>query len=257
MPVSPLHPDRPRPRRGVVARSISMAMPIAVALAALAPATAAADRVTGELELEQPAGKPPLRGKAFLDRIDNPYKATKDLDPFRLMVVVLEKEGTKLPEPPPQEPWDLLGDSFERPVIAVLPGSEVLIRNKGRGTPTLTVDGKPDLLPTSPLNPRSERGFKVGAAGTVYTISDADTPHLQGTVVVVASPYRVTPTAKDSRKGSFTLTSEIEDGTYAVKIWYRTGWLEGVSATVTVKDGKADAGTIKIPAGLKTAAAEK
>ncbi len=219
--------------------------------------SAHAGKVTGELELEQPAGKPPMRGKAFLDRIDNPYKPTRDADPFPQMIVVLERDGAKLPEPPPQEPWELLGDSFDRPLISVLPGSEVLIRNKGRGTPTLIVEGHPDLLPTSPLNPRGERGFKVGAAGTFYTIADPETPHIKGAVLVVGTPWRAIPTGRDNRKGSFVINGAVEDGTWTVRIWYRTGWLDGVSATVTVKDGKADVGTIKIPAGLKTAAAAR
>ncbi|MCA9675062.1 MAG: hypothetical protein KC464_08510 [Myxococcales bacterium] len=231
---------------------------VACALLVAAAAPALAGKVTGELELSAPAGKPPLRGKAYLDRIENPYKAPRDADPFPYMIVVLEGDAAKMPEPPPQEAWDLVGDRFDRPLIAVVPGSEVLIRNKGRGTPTLMIDGHADLLPHSPLNPRGERGFKAGAAGTLYELRDEDTPHITGGVVVVATPYHAIAmaSAKDARKGSFSL-SDVPDGTWTLRIWYRTGWLDGVEQTVEVKGSKTTSvSTIKIPAGLPTAASK-
>ena len=112
MPVLPIRHD-----------SWTTRVAVACALLVTAAAPALAGKVTGELELSAPAGKPPLRGKAYLDRIENPYKAPRDVDPFPYMIVVLEGDAAKMPEPPPQEAWDLVGDRFDRPLIAVVPVS--------------------------------------------------------------------------------------------------------------------------------------
>lgn len=210
--------------------------------------TAAAD-VTGKLSVTGTAGRPPLRGKGFLERTENPFLGGRMLDPMPYMVVVLLGDGLPVP-PTPQIKWKLLGESFEKPILPVIAGTDVVIRNEGRRAPSLFIEGDADLLPQTPLNARGERAFKAGEAGTVHQVRDADTPHLAGAVVVVPTAYFAIP-AKD---GTFTIkTDDLKDGTYTIKVWYRTGWLDGVSETIELDDEKAKK-DITLPPGLKIAA---
>lgn len=210
--------------------------------------SAAAD-VTGKLSLTGTAGRPPLRGKAFLERTENPFLGGRMLDPMPYMVVVLI--GENLPVPPtPQLKWKLLGESFEKPILPVIAGAEVVIRNEGRRAPSLFIEDNADLLPQTPLNPRGERAFKAGEAGTVHQIRDADTPHLAAAVVVMPTAYFAIP----GKDGSFTIATDgLPDGKYTIKVWYRTGWLENVSEEITLDDAKAKK-DITLPPGLKIAA---
>lgn len=222
---------------------------LALCLASLEGA-AGAD-VTGKLSISGSAGKPPLRGKAFLDRTENPFLGGKPLDPMPYLVVVLEGDGIQLPAAP-RVKWRLLGESFDRPVLPVVTGTEIVIENEGRRSPTLYVDGSEDLLPKSPLNPRGERAFKAGTAGSVHVVRDADTPHLRGSVLVLGTPYFASP----GKDGKYSIdTAGLADGTYTLRVWYRDGWLEGLDTQVEVSKGKA-AKDITLPPGLKPAAAK-
>jgi hypothetical protein len=216
---------------------------------------AAAD-VNGKLTLTGTAGKPPLRGKAFLDRVENPYLGGKNLDPMPYMVVVLEKDGATLPTPP-QVKWKLLGESFDKPILPVLAGSEVVIQNNGRRAPTLYVEGHDDLIARTPLNKDGERAFKATEAGSLLVVRDEDTPHLTGSVLVLGSPYFAVPASVGEARteGKFSIAG-VADGEYTVKIWYRTGWLEGIDTKITVEKGAAkDPVAITLPPGLSIAGA--
>jgi hypothetical protein len=218
----------------------------------LAPAGTAAADVSGKIALTGTAGKPPLKGKAFLARTENAYLGGKNLDPMPYMVVVLQRDGVTLPTPP-QVKWKLIGESFDHPLLPVLAGSEVVIVNEGRRSPTLYVDGQPDLIPKTPLNKKGERAFKAGEAGSLLVIRDEETPHLSGTVLVLDSPYfsGATSVGKAGTEGKFSIAG-VADGSYKLKVWYRTGWLDGVELDVEVKDGKATK-DITLPPGLKIA----
>jgi hypothetical protein len=209
--------------------------------------TAAAD-VTGKLALPG-TGRPPLRGKAFLERTENPFLGGKMLDPTPHLVVVLIGDGLPVP-PTPQVKWKLLGESFEKPLLPVIAGTEVVIRNDGRRAPSLFIEDNADLLPQTPLNPRGERAFKAGEAGTVHQIRDADTPHLAAAVAVMPTAYFAIP----GKDGAYSIdTDDLPDGTYTLKVWYRTGWLENVTETIELDDEKAKK-DITLPPGLKIAA---
>lgn len=221
---------------------------LSLALVLALTGSAAAD-VTGKVSLTGTAGRPPLRGKAFLARTENPFLGGKMLDPMPYMVVVLIGEGLPVP-PTPQVKWKLLGESFDRPLLPVIAGTDVVIRNDGRRSPSLFIEDNADLLPQTPLNPRGERAFKAGEVGTVHQIRDADTPHLAGAVVVMPTAYFATP----GKDGSFTIdTDKLPDGKYTLKVWYRTGWLENVSEEIELDDEKAKK-DITLPPGLEIAA---
>jgi hypothetical protein len=227
-------------------RTAAAALGLVLALTA----TAHAD-VTGKVSLTGTAGKPPLRGRAFLDRTENPYTGGKMLDPMPYLVVVLTGDSVPAPPAPPQVKWKLLGESFERPLLPVPSGAEVVIQNEGKRAPTLFVEGSPDVLPRTPLNPRGERAFKAGAAGTLHVLKDEDTAHLTGAVLALPSTYFAVP----SKDGKYTIDGDnLPDGEYTLRVWYRTGWLEGADTKINVKDGKASK-DLTLPPGLKLAAA--
>jgi hypothetical protein len=230
-------------------RTLALAVPLLLATTRVA----AAD-VTGKISLTGTAGKPELHGKAFLDRTENPYLGGKTFDPMPYLVVVLEKDGVTLPTPP-QVKWKLLGESFDRPLLPVMAGSEVVIQNEGRRSPTLYVQGNEDLLPKTPLNRKGERAFKVTDAGKLLTVVDDDTPYLTGSVLVLDTPYfaGAVSVGKAGTDGKYAI-SGVADGSYKLKVWYRTGWLDGYEVDVDVKDGKASK-DLTLPPGLKIAGA--
>jgi len=228
-------------------RTAAVALGVVLALTTRAHAD-----VTGKLSLTGNAGRPPLRGKAFLDRTENPYTGGRTLDPMPYLVVVLTGDQLVAPTPAPQIKWKLLGESFEHPLLPVVTGAEVVIQNEGRRSPSLYVDGSPDLLPRTPLNPKGERAFKAGAPGTLHVLRDDDTAHLTGSVLALPSPYFALP----GRDGKYAINGTgLPDGTYTLRVWYRTGWLEGADTQITVKGGKATK-DITLPPGLKLAAAK-
>jgi hypothetical protein len=212
--------------------------------------TASAD-VTGKITLTGNAGRPPLKGRAFTDRVENPFTGGKMIDPAPYLVVVLEPtpEDNFTAPTPPQVRWRLVGESFDHPLLPVLAGTEVLIKNDGRRSPTLYCDGKDDLIAKTPLNKGGERTFKATTAGDVLTILDEDTPHLTGTVVVFDTPYVGLATSNGKREISYDL-KDVPKGTYHLKVWYRSGWVDGVGQDINVdKDGKASA-DLTLPAGF-------
>lgn len=191
--------------------------------------------VSGRVELPstaQPAQ--PLEYKGFLDRAENPTLAVKAFDPTPYIVVVLVPSGTVEAPAPSGVGWDLVGDSFGKPLIAVRTGAEVTIKNKSKRVVMLGAAEDAKLIPAEPINPTGSRPFTPKTAGLI-TVGDKDLPHLHGRVVVVDSPYFAIPDAK----GSFTI-KDVPAGEYKVKVWYMDGWLDRPDDSVT-QDKKGDA----------------
>ncbi len=206
---------------------------------------AAAGPVSGKLDL--PPGAPdraPVRGRAFVDRTPNPLAPVRAVDPLPSIIVALEPAPTtQFPPPPPAAViWDLLGESFARPVLPVRVGGEVLIRNKGRSSPVLVATGKPDLLVKKPLNPTAEVLFIAGKEPGAVELLDASAPHLRGRIVVLASPFFAVPNAK----GEFELAN-VPPGEWLVKVWYDTGWLDRPDDRITVGEKRVEL-NLKLPA---------
>jgi hypothetical protein len=209
---------------------------------AAAAASARAGIVVGKLELPPPPERPALATKGFLDRIENPLAPVRDIDVTREMVIVLE--GGDTPVSPPQVNWELVGESFLRPVVAAPVGAEVVIKDTSKTARTLVAaeDGK--LIPPGPVNPGGTRSFRVAEAGKVYTIGDRDAPHLRATLVVVNTQLIAYP----DEAARFEIT-DAPPGSYKLRIWYRDHWLDGVGGDVTVAArGKTEV-NLKIPVG--------
>lgn len=216
----------------------------AVAVLAMA-APAAAGTVSGKLELPPGApDRPPVRGKAFVDRTPNPLAPVRQVNPLPAIIISLEPAPTTqfAPPPPAAVNWDLLGESFARPVLPVRIGGEVRIRNKGRSSPVLVAAGKPTLLIKKPLNPTAEITFIPGTEPGPIEIIDEASPHLKGRIVVMGSPFFATPNAK----GEWEIPN-VPEGDWVVKVWYDTGWLDRPDDKITVGEKRTEL-TLKLPA---------
>jgi len=218
---------------------------VACALLAAAAGSAAAGPVAGKIEIPtQGPSRPPVRAKGFLDRAPNPVAPLRPVNPFPQMVVVLE--GGPMPVPPPAPAairWDLLGDSFQRPVMAAQAGAEITLRNRGRGAPVIVASGQADLLPKKPLNPTAEVNFSVAQPGVVELV-DETTPYLRARVVIVGSPYYAVP----DDKGRFEI-ADVPPGEWTVRVYYATGWIDQLDDKVTVGPKKVEHNP-KLPPGL-------
>lgn len=208
----------------------------------LGAGTAMAGGVAGKVEVPAAPARAGVTSKGFLDRVENPLAPVKAVATTPHMLVVLDGEapagGT-----PMQIVWDLVGESFAKPVIGAQVGAKVEIKNTSRTPRSLAAKGQPKLLEGGPLNPSGVRSFRVETAG-VIEVGDSDAPHLKGMVVVVASPYFATVDAG----GKFDL-GEVPEGTYKLRVFYGTGWIDQPEQQVVVPaKGKADV-TVKIPAG--------
>lgn len=200
-------------------------------------APAFAGSVTGTVTVPADAGgKRPLTKMAYLTRIENPLVPVKAVDPMPHLVVVLEKDGLELPTAPVAD-LTLLGESFDRPLLPVVAGTKIALKNLkvSRKHPTLYVDGMPDLLPETPFNPGATRDLAVGAeGGKLLALRAKESTTLGASILVLSTPYFAVP---DSA-GKYSIPN-VKEGEYKVRVWYKDGWVEGADTTVKVdaKDG--------------------
>jgi len=203
--------------------------------------TSLAGNVVGRLELPPPPDRPPVVAKGFLDRIENPLATVRPVAVAPQVVVALE--GGAAPESPAQVTWDLVGESFSRPVIVVPIGAEVVIRNPSKTARMLVAAEDPKLIPSGPINPTGNKSFRPTEA-KIYTIGDKDAPHLKGTIVVVNTKHVATVDAA----GKFEI-ADVPEGSYKLRVFYQSGWIDRPDEAVTVPGkGKVDV-SVKVPAG--------
>lgn len=199
-----------------------------MAVLALGAPESTAGTVTGKLEIASLPARAPLQQKGFLERTENPVAPVRPVNVASHMVVVLEGAEAKT-DATAQVQWDLVGESLARPVLAVPAGSEVVIRNQSKTARTLVAVEDPNLLPAGTLNPTGNKSFRVPAP-TVLTITEKATPHLRGTLVVVATPH----VAAVSEANKFELAN-VPEGTYKLRVFYKDAWVHEESVTVPAK----------------------
>jgi hypothetical protein len=244
-------------RPGFSVRSLGI-----VVLWAGAVAPAAAGTVYGRLELPPAPERGPVIAKGFLDRVENPLAEIRKPNIAPYFVVALESEG-KPAVAPPEVKWDVVGESFSRPVVAVPVGAEVVIRNRTRTAWTIGAAEDPKLI-VGPLNPQGSKSFRA-TEPAIYTIGDKDVPHLKGKIVVVATPY----VAWLDDNGRFEIAG-VADGSYKLRVFYydpageahgkKSEWLAFTTDVNVVSRGKASRTevTAKLPAvGLSSGSAGK
>lgn len=211
--------------------------------------TVSAGTVVGKVELPPAPDRPPLQKKGFLDRQINPITPVKKVDTTPYLVVVLEADD-KPPTSPGTVTWDLVGESFARPVLVAPVGAEVLIKNSAKLPHTIDAveDGK--LIPGGPLNPQGTKQFHLPQAGKIYTVTDRDTPHLKGTIAVVNTSY----IAYVDPSGKFEI-NDIPPGGYKARLFYNNAWTD-VSQNVDVPAKAKAEPVIKLAAWPAQAAAK-
>jgi len=204
---------------------------------------ARAGTLVGKLELPAAPERPAQATHGFLDRVENPFALLK---PYSITTqLVVELDGDEKPAAPPQVIWKLVGDSFERPVIAAPAGAEVVIRDDSKTARTLVAKEDGKLIPPGPINPNGTKPFRAGDAGKIYTIGDSDAPHLKGVLIVVNTQYIGYP----DELGRFEIT-DVPPGSYKLRIWYGGKLLDRPDDDVTIAvKGKTDFNP-KVPAGL-------
>jgi hypothetical protein len=209
------------------------------AVAVLAASPARADEnggiVVGTVVLAPPErrGPVPIRNQGFVRRVPNALKSPRAFDPLPEIVVVLD--GATPPEEdrqPPGQPvrYTIIGESFDVPLLPVVTGSVVEIRNAGRNAPRLYSPEQADLVPADPIGPRGERKTrKIEPSHRTFQLRDRELRHLTGRIV--AFPHRyvslVTP------DGRFTI-KDVAPGIWKVRVWYRDGWAEAAEETIEV-----------------------
>ncbi|MBX3161319.1 MAG: hypothetical protein KF773_35480 [Deltaproteobacteria bacterium] len=197
---------------------------IALLVVAALPRAAGAGKVTGKLELPAPPERPPSATRGFLDRVENQIADVQKPAVAPFLLVALESDGAKA-DNPADVTWEIVGDSFGKPIVGVPVGGNLVIVNATRTPRALSAaeDGK---LIDGIVNPNGQKPVKITAA-KVYTITAANAPYLRGKIVGVPSTHF----AYVDATGKFEL--DVPDGSYKVRVFYRDGWIER-DETVTV-----------------------
>jgi hypothetical protein len=234
-------------RDAAAAQKIGAALALALSLGGAAAAQAGT--VTGRVELPAPEKREASETRGYLDAADNAILPVQAFNPTPYLLVVLEAQQPIDVAAPPQASYELRGESFARPVLAVVKGQEVVIKNSGLGPRSLVAKEDPDLIPKGTLNVTGSKSFRVAEAGKVYTIVDPSVPHLRGCIVSVSSPYHVVP----DRDGRFSF-DDVPAGTYKARVFFRDRWL-AVESTVNVPTGPRSKAEVRlpIPAGYRAA----
>ncbi len=199
--------------------------------------------VIGKLDLpKELPRREPAATKGFLERVENRLAEPRPVVVTPYMVVVLDQaEGAQKGAAPGQVHWELVGESFARPVMIAPIGSEVVIKNVSKTARTLVALEDATLVPSGPINPTGPKSFRVAEA-KVYTIADKDAAHLRGTLVTVTSPYVATV----DESGKFEL-ADVPEGNYKLRIFYKTAWLDGTTDVAVGPKGKTEVAP-KVPA---------
>ena len=229
----------------------------AVGIAAPSAAFAApgGGSVSGTVQLADAARRPhpPERNQGFVPRAANAIKAPRPQNPLPDLVVVLEG-GSPADEDtqPPGQPvrYTIVGESFDVPVLPVVAGSLVEIKNAGRNSPRLYSPDAPDLVPSDPVSPKGERKTKkVGPANKSFAIRDRESAHLEGRILALPSRYF----SRVNADGKFEI-KDVAPGSYTVKVWYRDGWVNMHTDKVNVAARHDARVKLPLPAHLTTKA---
>jgi hypothetical protein len=124
------------------------------------------------------------------------------------------------------------------PRVSVVPiGGSVEFKNDDRVPHTLYVEKATTLMPPTPTPAGQTRAQKFFAGGE-YRVRDEEYPHIDGTVLVVQTPY----VARLDEKGNFKL--DVPEGKYTLKVFWHDHW--AVTQALEV-NGRAEV-SVQVPA---------
>src|SRR5262249_8800785 len=124
------------------------------------------------------------------------------------------------------------------PRVSIVPvGGTVEVKNDDRVPHTLFIEKATTLMPATPTPAGQTRTQKFFAAGE-YRVRDEEYPHIDGTVLVVQTPYAT----RLDEKGNFKL--DVPEGKYTLKVFYRDKWV--VTQTIDV-DARTKEVALQVP----------
>ncbi len=133
------------------------------------------------------------------------------------------------------------------PRVAVIPvGGTVEFKNDDRVPHTLYIEKATTLMPPTPTPAAQTRAQKFYAPGE-YRVRDEEYPHVDGTVLVVQTPY----VARLDERGSFKL--DVPEGKYTLKVFWRDKWVATQTLEVT---GHPNEVTVQVPAAAAATGAK-
>lgn len=202
--------------------------PVALALVfASAPRPAIAGDVDGDVVL--PAGgveEPEARHLGFMARVKTPIAELRPYDPRPECFVFLDGAA------PPGGPtggvtWNLGSASFSPPLLPVIKGQPVLVKNIGKVTHPLFSPDQADLFggEATPVGPGGDRRAAPAEAEKVIRIRSKEAPHVEGRLVALA--HRLF--SRIGRDGSFSV-KDVPNGRYTAKVWCKDGWTSAALA---------------------------
>ncbi len=209
-------------------KSSSLVAVFVSALVGAAPVRAGT--LEGEVALP-PTGveEPPLVHGGFAGRIKNPVTDLRAYDPRPQCFVWLDEGpvADAAREPPKKAVvLELDHSAFDQPVLPVVVGSEVDIKNSSKLTHALYSPNAPDALPADAVGPGGVRSLKVDKPFEPISLASRTAPHLEGRVVGLPTSYF----SRLERDGTFKMTG-VPAGKWTVKVWCGDGWV-GVEDTV-------------------------
>jgi len=165
-------------------------------------------------------------------------------DPRLDVIVVLEgAAGSKVQLP--NATVTLHGLRLDPRVVVIPVGGAVEFKNDDRVPHTLYVEKATTLMSPTPTPTKQTRGQKFFASGE-YRVRDEEYPHIDGTVLVVQTPY----VARLDEKGTFKL--DVPEGKYTLKVFWHDHW--AVSQPLEVA-GRASEVNVQVPAAAPATAA--
>ena len=134
-------------------------------------------------------------------------------DPRLDVIVVLEGAAHREGAAAQRDDVGLHGLRLDPRVAVIAVGGSVEFKNDDRVPHTLYIEKATTLMPPTPTPAGQTRAQKFYAAGE-YRIRDEEYPHLEGTVLVVQTPY----VARLDEKGNFKL--DVPEGKYTLKVFW-------------------------------------
>ncbi|HEY2749688.1 MAG TPA: hypothetical protein VGL86_33940 [Polyangia bacterium] len=163
----------------------------------------------------------------------------------RLDVIVVLEGAANAKAQLPNATVDLHGLRLDPRVVAIAVGGSVEFKNDDRVPHTLFVEKATTLMPATPTPAGQARTQKFYASGE-YRVRDEDYPHIDGTVLVLQTPY----VTRLDDKGGFKL--DVPEGKYTLKVFYRDRWAVTQAIEVT---GRTSEVNVQVPAATAPAAA--